>query len=223
MRPAPQLSEDTSAVSRRFDHLGEDGVPCLLGIMGGTFDPIHLGHLLCAECARTQLGLAAVLFMPAGVPPWKQGSFVASAGERYSMVALAVEDNPFFDVSPLEVRRETPCYTVDTLGVLRAHYPGNVGLVFIGGADAIRSRGSWYGAGQLDDLATFAYAARGEDARSAQRPSPDRTFAMPAFDISSTMLRDRLSRGLSVRYLVPDAVGDHLERRGLYRGGIDGA
>lgn len=101
-----RLEHDDSTVCGRFDRLGEDGVPVSLGIMGGTFDPVHSGHLMCAERAREEFGLSAVVFMPAGQPVRKLNTFVASAEDRYIMARLATQDNAAFDVSAMEIRRE---------------------------------------------------------------------------------------------------------------------
>ena len=108
-----------------------------LGIMGGTFDPIHFGHLVTAEQAREALSLDLVLFMPAGSPAFKQNSPVTDAEDRYAMTLLATAANPAFDASRFEIDREGITYTIDTLEALRAHYPLNVKLYFITGADAV--------------------------------------------------------------------------------------
>ena len=120
-----------AVISERFDDLGRDGAPARLGIMGGTFDPIHIGHLACAEQAREAFGLDGVLFVPAGNPVFKKDRAVTPAGMRLAMCRLAVASNPAFDVSAVEVERGGDTYTVDTLRQLRAHYPGNVELFFI--------------------------------------------------------------------------------------------
>ena len=116
-----------------------------LGIMGGTFDPIHFGHLVTAEQAREALSLDLVLFMPAGSPAFKQNSPVTDAEDRYAMTLLATAANPAFDASRFEIDREGITYTIDTLEALRAHYPLNVKLYFITGADAVLDmmRSAW--------------------------------------------------------------------------------
>ena len=118
-----------AVISERFDDLGRDGAPARLGIMGGTFDPIHIGHLACAEQAREAFGLDGVLFVPAGNPVFKKDRAVTPAGMRLAMCRLAVASNPAFDVSAVEVERGGDTYTVDTLRQLRAHYPRQRGAV----------------------------------------------------------------------------------------------
>ena len=131
-----------------------------LGIMGGTFDPIHYGHLVTAEQAREALGLDLVLFMPAGSPAFKLDQEVSSPEDRYAMTVLATAANEAFYTSRLEIDREGVTYTVDTLTYLREQYPSNVHLYFITGADAILDIVSWRDAGQIAELATLIAATR---------------------------------------------------------------
>ena len=123
----------TAAISARFDGLGQDGAPVRLGIMGGTFDPIHIGHLACAEQAREAFGLDAVIFIPTGNPAHKQGKTVTPAEMRLEMCRLACLPNPHFDVSAIEVERAGLTYAVDTVRALRQHFPENVELCYITG------------------------------------------------------------------------------------------
>ena len=146
-----------SVICDRFDTLGQEDPARTyrLGIMGGTFDPIHMGHLVCAEQARDALDLDGVIFMPAGNPVFKKHIEVSDAHHRVAMCRAAIEDNPAFDVSTLEVDRAGDTYTVDTLETLRAHYPENVELYFIAGADAILTLPQWRDAPRLARLASF--------------------------------------------------------------------
>lgn len=214
-----------AVICERFDSLGADGAPARLGIMGGTFDPIHVGHLACAEQVREALALDAVVFIPTGNPVFKRDQNVTPAEHRLAMCRLAVADNPCFDVSPLEIDRGGDTYTVDTLRTLRAHYLENVSLYFITGADALATIPKWRAADELARLATFVGATRPgfaltEEDRRRFAANPD-LKAIPveitALSVSSSALRERIAVGHSVRYLVPDAVIAYVEAQGLYR------
>ena len=145
-------------VSNRFDDLGADGKPVRLGLMGGTFDPIHIGHLRVAEEMREELSLDAVLFIPAGNPVFKRDQNVTDAEVRFAQVAAAVAGNPHFDASRIEIDREGGTYTVETLRQLREHYPENVQFYLILGSDAAASIGKWRGCAEI-----AALAARGTE------------------------------------------------------------
>lgn len=203
----------------------EDGREYRLGIMGGTFDPIHYGHLVTAEQAREALNLDGVLFMPAGNPAFKLDKQVTDAEDRYAMTVLATAANPAFLASRFEIDREGVTYTADTLRALRKHYPANVKLYFITGADAILDIVSWHNAGELAELATFIAATRPgfdiEQARARVEASgydfDVRYIQIPALAISSTNIRSRVARGMSVRYLTSESVIGYIRKRGLYR------
>ena len=195
-----------------------------LGIMGGTFDPIHNGHLVTAEQAAGDLSLDLVVFVPAGKPAFKQGRQVTSPEDRYDMALLATADNPRFLVSRIEVDRPGVTYTADTLELFRQHYPSNVELYFITGADAIIDLLTWHDAGRIAGLAGLVGATRpGYDldrARSRIASSgidfQVTYLEVPALAISSSDLRARVSAGQSLRYLMPDQVVGFLTKRGLY-------
>ena len=202
-------------VCERFDNLGADGAPAKLGVMGGTFDPIHVGHLRVAEEMRERLGLDCVVFMPAGNPVFKQDHHVTDAQVRFEHVRRAVADNPRFDVSPLEVNRGGSTFTVDTFRELRAYYPSNVEFYFIVGSDAAASIGKWRGVEDLAGLTKLAVAvgrprSMGEDelreAILAAAPFDLHLVKVSSLDISSSGIREQLKQGYSARYLVPDAV-----------------
>lgn len=199
-----------------------------LGIMGGTFDPPHLGHLACAEEARQVFGLDAVLFVPTGRPAFKQDRLVTAGEVRLAMVAAAMDGNPAFAVSALEVERPGITYAVDTLRELREELPG-VELVFIVGADAALTLPRWHESGELARLAMFAAATRpgfelGKEALSdlRERGFDVRPFIVPGLDICSSALRRRVYAGRTIRYLVPDAVREIIEEEQLYRRETDG-
>ena len=196
-----------------------------LGIMGGTFDPIHYGHLVTAEQAREALGLDLVLFMPAGSPAFKQGNPVTNSEQRYAMTLLATAANPAFDVSRFEIDRPGVTYTVDTLEALRRVYPDNVKLFFITGADAILDILSWHAADRMAPLATFIAATRpGYDINQACTrielsglPFDVSYIEIPALAISSTNIRERIRMGKSVRYLTSESVIGYIRKNNLYR------
>ena len=195
-----------------------------LGIMGGTFDPIHNGHLVTAEQAFDDLGLDLVAFMPAGSPAFKQDRAVTSGEERFAMTLLATADNPHFVASRFEVDRPGVTYTADTLRLLRELYPPNVEFYFITGADAITEIVSWRDAEDIARLAHLVAATRpgydldrAWDAITASGLDFDVTYlSVPALAISSSHLRERVRAGQSLRYLTPDQVTGYLHKHGLY-------
>jgi nicotinate-nucleotide adenylyltransferase len=188
-----------------------------LGILGGTFDPIHLAHLRIAEEAREALGLERVLFVPAADPPWKRA--VAPFAHRLEMVRLAVAANPAFEACDLEGGRPGPSYTVETLEELRSRSPDEP-LWFIVGADAFAEIDRWHHAARLFELAAFAVVERlGSEGAGPPRPPGARVrrVQVPLLDISASDLRGRVARGASLRYLVPDTVIDYIDKHHLYR------
>ncbi len=195
-----------------------------MGIMGGTFDPIHNGHLVAAEQAFDDLGLDVVVFMPAGRPAFKQNKRVTAGEDRYAMTLLATSDNPHFLASRFEVDREGITYTADTLECLASIYPSNVELYFITGADAIAEVVSWRDAHKIARIAHLVGATRpGYDlahARHAIAQSPydfDVTYLeVPALAISSSYLRERVAAAQSLRYLTPDTVTGYIHKHKLY-------
>ena len=208
--------------------LGADGSRTYrLGIMGGTFDPIHHGHLVAAEQAFDDLGLDLVVFMPAGSPAFKQDREVASGEDRYAMTLLATADNPHFVASRFEVDRPGVTYTADTLRRLRALYPPNVKFYFITGADALTEIVAWRDAADVARLAHLVAATRpGYDldraweAIDASGIGFDVTYlSVPALAISSSHLRERVAAGQSLRYLTPDPVTGYLHKHRLYGSG----
>lgn len=212
-------------ICERFDNLGRNGAPRRIGIMGGTFDPIHNGHLVCAEQVREDFKLHAIIFIPTGQPVFKRGKKIASGQQRLAMCRGAIADNPFFDVSAIEVARGGDTYTIDTLRTLRAHYLKNVELFFIAGADAIASVSKWKDSDEMGKLARFVGVDRpgyelSEERRAAIKasaPGIDISFlTIEALAISSSELRNRLESGRSIRYLTPQVVVDHVMEHKLY-------
>lgn len=193
--------------------------------MGGTFDPIHFGHLVTAEEALVQFGLDRVVFMPTGQPALKSGQCITPSEDRYLMTVIATAANPDFDVSRLEVDRPGPTYTIDTLLALRGEYGSATELFFITGADAVWDIIAWKDAEKIADLATFIAATRpGYDLQAARAAHEEQAtrfrieaIEVPALAISSTDLRTRFAKRRASRYLTPEAVGAYIEKHALYR------
>lgn len=184
--------------------------------MGGTFDPIHNGHLVCAEEARCQLELDEVIFVPAG-NPWQKGGGVSSAEDRYLMTVLATASHENFSVSRIEIDRKGPSYTLDTLRVFRSFYD-DVELFFITGADAVAEILSWKDPEAVLNEAHFVAATRpGYDIKNME-PVLEKVSVMhiPALAISSSDIRARVASGRPVRYLMPREVAQFIATRGLY-------
>ena len=196
-----------------------------LGVLGGTFDPVHFGHLVLAERAREQLELDRVLWLPAGDPWRKADQQVTAVRHRVEMVRRAIEGSGEFEVSTLEIEREGPTYTVETLAALNERYPEGE-LFFLLGQDALEDVPNWHDPERLIALATMAVAARGEERRSPD--ALDRLvpglggrvtwIEMPHLEISATELRRRASAGQSLRYVVPTPVDAYIRERRLYGG-----
>ena len=196
-----------------------------VGVMGGTFDPIHVGHLAVAEEAREALGLEAVLFVPAGVPPHKSIGGVSSVEHRVGMVELAIADNPAFRLSRVEVDRAGPSWTVDTLELLRQAHPE---LVLILSAETLAGLPGWHDPARLFALAQVAIVPRPghepPDDAWLDRHFPGARSRVTRLDgprlmLSSTAIRDRVAARRSIRYLVPDAVARYIGDHGLYQTG----
>lgn len=185
-----------------------------LGIFGGTFNPIHLGHLLLAEAARDQLGLDRVLFIPTHVPPHKPAPELLPALMRLEMVRLAVREHAGFIASDIELHRSGPSYTVDTVKLLRRQAP-EAELFLIVGADMLGVE--WKGWAEIKRLCTVT-AAKRPGSRAAKADKKIAWVEMPQVDIASSDIRRRVRAGRSIRYLVPGAVERFIRSRQLYRG-----
>ncbi|MBD8080684.1 nicotinate-nucleotide adenylyltransferase [Cellulosimicrobium arenosum] len=193
-----------------------------LGVMGGTFDPIHHGHLVAASEAAARFELDEVVFVPTGRPTFKQHQRVSPAEHRYLMTVIATASNPRFTVSRVDVDRPGLTYTVDTLRELREARPGT-DLYFITGADAIEQILTWKDADELWKMAHFVAVSRPGHRLSAEGLPPGvvSMLEVPALAISSTDCRRRAEAGQPVWYLVPDGVVQHIAKYGLYRGQHD--
>jgi nicotinate-nucleotide adenylyltransferase len=196
------------------------------GVLGGTFDPIHLGHLVLASCAAIQLELDRVIFVPAGDPWRKAGRRITLGEDRLEMVRLAVAGDPRFAVDDRELRRAGPTYTSNTLTELKAELGESAQLYFLVGQDALDDMRFWHRPELIFKSATLAVAPRLDTPVPAAPPGHDTaTLAVPPFDriempyigISSSDLRARAARGESLRYLVPEGVEGYIREKSLYR------
>lgn len=197
-----------------------------IGILGGTFNPIHLGHLITAEDALQQLRLERVIFVPSAVPPHKMVDKLAGGGDRLRMIKLAIRGHDRFEVDDIEIKRGGKSYSVDTLMEWHRRDP-RADLYFIIGADSLRELHLWREAQRLVRLCTFVTVPRpGFKTKPVVDPRLDaatrrrlrqHVLRGHACDIASRDIRARVASGRSIRYLVPDAVREYIQRRGLYR------
>lgn len=197
-----------------------------LGIMGGTFDPIHYGHLVTAEGARYSFGLDRVIFVPSGRPPHKPGHIVSDPLDRYKMTCLAVASNPFFCASAIEVERPGPSFTIDTVRAVMQLYPG-AKIYFITGADALLEIFKWKDFDILLTICNFVAATRPGYClfelreKTASLPSGLKQnisyMEVPALAISSTEIRQRVRDGRPIKYLLPESAEDYIKNNKLYR------
>ncbi|MFX3635711.1 MAG: nicotinate-nucleotide adenylyltransferase [Candidatus Pristimantibacillus sp.] len=191
-----------------------------IGIMGGTFDPIHIGHLIAAETARDQCGLDEVWFIPSFLPPLKENEPGVNSDLRFQMVLDAVHANPSFQANDMELRRGGMSYSIDTALELKHQHPDDT-LCYIIGSDRINDLPQWHRIEELAAIVTFIGIEREGtpvDIRSLPVFLQERItlIAMPPIGISSTDIRGRVRSGHSIQYLVPDSVHQFIKRRGLY-------
>jgi nicotinate-nucleotide adenylyltransferase len=189
-----------------------------LGVMGGTFDPVHNGHLVAASEAAALFALDEVVFVPTGQPWQKSEREVSAAEDRYLMTFLATANNPQFTVSRIDIDRDGPTYTIDTLRELRRMRPG-AEVFFITGADALAQILTWHDAAELFELAHFVAVSRPGYQLELDTRLPEEAVSLvevPALAISSSDIRDRVARGAPIWYLAPDGVVRYIAKRGLY-------
>ena len=199
-----------------------------VGVFGGTFDPVHYGHLILAEQCRAQAQLEQLLFVPAAVPPHKREQALTPFGQRVEMLALALSGNPAFRIDELEKDRTGPSYTVDTLAQLQAQRPGDE-LCFIIGSDSLHDLPGWYQPRRILELATLLVVARADwptfseqELRAALKLEDDfplryQIVDAPLITLSSRDIRKRIAEGRSVRYMIPRAVEAYIDDKHLYR------
>ena len=185
-----------------------------IGLLGGSFDPVHHGHLIAGRIAAEALGLDELRFVPAREQPFKRGRHGAPAADRAAMLDLAVAGAPGFAVERVELDRPGPSYTVDTLRALRARDPG-AALTLLLGADAAAELDVWHRAEELLGLARIVVFGR-PGAPMPATPLITGTVEVPALEISATEIRARVRAGRSIRYWVPDAVSEYIARHRLY-------
>jgi nicotinate-nucleotide adenylyltransferase len=220
-------------ISERFDARIDDGTPeapFRLGILGGTFDPVHVGHLHIAQCALEQFSLEGVLFITTGIPIRKIENGFSDAEDRFAMVKAAVSDNECFDASRVELDRAGDTYTIDTLRSIHERYGSRAELFFIAGFDAATDMDTWKDADEIAELVTVLCAGRrasghdGEKAAEAEALQPKNRTGFTIkhldtlnLDISSQELRSLLKEGYSAKYLIPSAALEYITEHGLYR------
>jgi nicotinate-nucleotide adenylyltransferase len=192
-----------------------------LGVMGGTFDPIHHGHLVAASEVGHFFGLDEVVFVPTGQPWQKEDRQVSPSEDRYLMTVIATASNPRFSVSRIDIDRGGPTYTIDTLRDLRAEHGGEAEIFFITGADALARMMSWQDVPELFALAHFVGCTRPGHRLTGDGLPEDKIslIEIPALAISSTACRARVAAGEPIWYLIPDGVVQYIAKRGLYRTG----
>jgi nicotinate-nucleotide adenylyltransferase len=195
-----------------------------VGILGGTFDPIHIGHLVVAEEARAKLGFDEVLFVPAGQPWLKPDRDITPVVHRVEMVRRAIAGNPQFRLSTLEIERRGPSYTVDTLAKLQEQLGREASLFFLLGHDTLAALPQWKEPKKVAELCRLVVAPRigSRNLRRLQAEIPgllDKVIQldMPVIGVSSSDIRRRVAQGLSIRYLVPDRVAEYITEHGLYQ------
>jgi nicotinate-nucleotide adenylyltransferase len=191
-----------------------------IGVLGGTFDPVHHGHLAAANEAGHAFGLDEVVFVPTGRPWQKSDRVLASAEDRYAMTVIATASNPLFSVSRIEIDRPGETYTIDTARALRAERGPDAEIFFITGADTLSRLATWREPAELLTLVHFIGLTRRGHQLADDSLGRDQVslLEMPTLDVSSTACRERIRAGLPIRYLVPDAVLQYISKRGLYRG-----
>jgi nicotinate-nucleotide adenylyltransferase len=201
-----------------------EGKGLRIGILGGTFDPIHYAHLIIAQECGYRLQLDQVLIVPAAQPPHKIGRTVSPAHHRLAMAELAAAGNPLLRVSHLEVERQGPSYSVDTVIALRERHGAEAALFFIIGVDALAEMITWHQPRRLLRLCQLAVVLRPNYTLDLEQLLPSLPelaesvvpVSTPALEISSTDLRNRVARGEPIKYQVPDAVEDYIREHGLY-------
>lgn len=198
-----------------------------IGILGGTFNPVHCGHLIIAEAVRESFCLDKVLFIPSGQPPHKPDNEVINPEHRYEMVRRAVASNRFFEAARVEIDRVGYTYTINTLQTLREQYGNHTGLFFIIGADVIPELTTWKEFRSVFELCEFIAVLRPGHERSTFEATIERLkrdydvkismTETPLIDISSSDIRERCSKGKSIKYLVVDGTEEYIRKKGLYR------
>lgn len=223
--PTRRRSRRRTAPAGEPEAAAGERTPERIGILGGTFDPPHIGHLWLATLAADALGLDRVLFMPAAQPPHKRRRRLSSAADRLLMTRLAIAADPALDLCPIEMERPGPSFTVDSVEELRRLYDGSA-LFLLMAADSLSGIDTWREPDRLLAMCEWAVGPRPgtslpDRAELEARFGPQATrihlLEGPALDVSASEIRRRVAAGRAIRYLVPVAVEEHIVRRGLYR------
>lgn len=192
-----------------------------IGILGGTFDPIHMVHLMIAEQVKVQCNLDCIWFLPAHIPPHKEGRRVADAHHRLQMVNMAIEGIPYFKSIAIELDRSGPSYTIDTIRTLQENYPEQEFFFIIGG-DMIEYLPQWHQIEDLVQMIQFIGVHRpGYEIQNDLSKKWVRVVPFPLMDLSSSFIREHVQQGLSIRFMVPDQVRQYIEEKRLYGSGKD--
>jgi nicotinate-nucleotide adenylyltransferase len=186
-----------------------------LTIFAGTFNPIHTAHLIMAEAVRTELSLEKILFIPSFIPPQKNNGLV-SPEHRLNMVKLAVQDNPHFEVSDIELKLDGVSYTYNTVSELYRQNPDVSKINFIIGTDAFNNIESWYKSDELAKMLDFVVLSRPNSEKIHKEGYNYRFVDAPEIDISSSLIRGKIKQNKSIKYLVPKQVEDYIKENGLY-------
>jgi nicotinate-nucleotide adenylyltransferase len=186
-----------------------------IGILGGTFNPIHIGHLILAEEIREKLELDRVIFVPAFLPPHKENGEIARASDRIAMVKLAIKSNPYFSTSDIEIKRGGRSYTIDTVREFKKIYPDDE-LYFITGSDLLKYLDEWKDLENVLQMVKFVVATR-PGYPLEKIPSYIKTVSIRAVDVSAFEIRECIKQGKSFRYLVPEAVFNYINKNKLYK------
>ena len=202
-----------------------------IGLMGGTFNPIHIAHLIIAEWIKDEWNLDSIVFIPAGTPPHKSRNEILKPSIRYKLVEIATSSNKTFEISDFEISKDEVSYTVDTISYFRDKYPDEK-LFFIIGADTLFQLGKWKNFEELAKMVEFiTYSRWGYNKSQIEnriyRLNREYGFNIyysngPEIQISASNIRDRLKEGLSIKYMVPDLVIKEIQEKGLYKGAADG-
>jgi len=186
-----------------------------IGILGGTFDPIHKGHIRLAQAARRKLRLDKVIFIPANIAPHKKNRGLLPAAERYKMVCLAIKGKPYFGISDYEIKKGGVSYSASTLKAFRKRFGRKAKLFFLTGSDSLPQLKAWKDFDKIRQLAEFIVAVRPR--HKAERTNGARIIRIPALDISSTDIRERIKKGLSVKKFLTAGVYGYINKKGFYK------
>ncbi len=187
-----------------------------IGILGGTFNPIHIGHLVIAQMVQEKMRLDKIIFVPCYLPPHKSNAGILPAAYRFHMVRLAIQDNPLFDVSGVEIQRKGKSYTIETLQYFRKNFSPSTQLYFIMGGDMLTGLRRWKGIKDIFKIVTFIVVKR-PGSSIKKLGFSYHLIDGPGIDISSSFLRNRIAHGKTTKYLVPDAVDTYINKHRLFK------